>query len=111
LSRKFYPDSVAKGDTLFFEVEIWNSLGEIVVGNYWLSVRLPSSNEILIPEGMLNYPNPFSGQIQANSTVNLSNELYVPVGASTATFAIVGRVGLYPNVVIDEEEFELHVIE
>jgi nitrous oxidase accessory protein NosD len=105
------PDSVARGDTLFFEVEIWNSLNEIVVGNYWLVVRLPNSNEILIPEGLMNYPNPFSGQIAANGTVSLSNELYIPVGATLSTFSIVGRVGLYPNVIIDEEEIDLHVIE
>ncbi len=105
------PDTVSGGDTFLFTAEFWNSLDEIVVGNYWLSVRMPSSREALIPESLLNHPNPFSGQVPGNSTVKLSNELSIPATTSPGTYSIIGRIGLYPNAVLDEEEIEVHVVE
>jgi parallel beta-helix repeat protein len=96
------PVLVTRGDTLFFSTLIRNNSQNSVEGNYWLSVELPSENEIMIPEAYLNYPNLLSGQVAGEDSLTLSNELYVPGNAPTGGYKLIGRVGMYPNAVIDE---------
>jgi parallel beta-helix repeat protein len=103
--------TVQKGDTLYFNTLIWNSTENPVAGEYWLSIILPNSNEIVIPENFLNYTNPLSGQVPAHGSLSLSNELYVPSAAHSGTYSLVGRIGRYPDNVIDEESFGFWVVE
>ncbi len=105
------PSEVQRGDTLYFNSLMQNNLNIALSGDYWLSVLLPTMNEVLIPEGFLNMQNPMAGQIPANRGVNLNNELYVPAPVDTGTYRLIGRNGLYPDRVIDEESFEFRVIE
>jgi parallel beta-helix repeat protein/predicted outer membrane repeat protein len=103
--------TVQKGDTLYFNTLIWNSTENAVAGDFWLSIVLPNSNEIVVPENFLNYQNPLSGQIPAHGSLNLSNELYIPAGAPSGSYRLIARIGVYPNNIIDEESFGFQVVE
>lgn len=96
------PVSVPKGDTLFFSTLIENNTENPIAGDYWLSVMLPNKNEIEIPGSFLNYSNPLSGQVPASGSINMSNEFYVPMFAGAGSYQLKGRVGMHPNVTIDE---------
>jgi hypothetical protein len=114
LSFVIYPDGpavVPLGETLQFRTYIHNYTGDQVDGDYWLSVLLPGSGEILIPRGLLNYPNPISRYMPSFSAIRLLNELQVPVSVETGTYSLIGRIGNYPNTIIDEESFDFQVIE
>jgi predicted outer membrane repeat protein len=100
------PTTVNVGEPIFFDALIWNSTDNPATGNIWLSVRLPNQNEILIPSGFLNNQNPAQGTIPAHGANTLSNELQTPIAG---TFTLVARIGVYPNVVLDEESFEIQV--
>lgn len=102
---------VEKGDTLFFDTLIWNSSENIVSGDYWLSIVLPSSNEILIPEAFLNYSNPLSGNVPSHGSLRLDNELYIPMNVPAGSYRLIGRIGRHPGTVFDEESFGIQVIE
>jgi parallel beta-helix repeat protein len=105
------PVAVSKGDTLYFTTDILNNTGNTVAGDFWLSVLLPNSNEIVIPENILNYSNPLSGQIAPLGSIFLDYELFVPVGVGTGNYKLVGRVGLYPNTEINKKWLDFEVIE
>jgi len=93
---------VPKGDTLFFNTLIQNTTENPIAGDHWLSVELPNTSEIEIPDNLLNYSNPLSGQVPALGSVNLTNELYIPMGVPTGSYKLKGRVGIHPNTAIDE---------
>jgi hypothetical protein len=103
--------TIHRGEELYFSALIQNNVEEIVTGDYWLSVLLPNSNELLIPQGLLNLPNPISGQVQGNDFFNISNELFVPTIADTGSYQLIGRIGNYPSGIIDEESFGFRVVE
>jgi predicted outer membrane repeat protein len=105
------PVSVPKGDTLFFSTIIQNNTDSPVSGDYWLSVMLPSTYEVEIPESLLNYSNPLSGQVTGSGTLNLSNELYVPTEIPTGSYQLKGRVGIYSSIAIDEWWLDFEVLE
>jgi hypothetical protein len=105
------PVSVPKGDTLYFSTLIQNNTAFPIAGDYWLSVMLPNMNEIEIPENFLNFPNPLSGQVPAGGSLDLSNELYVPLRVGTGSYQLKGRVGIHPNLTIDEWWLDFEVIE
>lgn len=63
------PVTVSRGDIFYFSSLIRNNTASEVSGDFWLSIRLPNSNEILIPEDYLNYRNPFPGQIFPDGVV------------------------------------------
>jgi len=114
LSFVIYPDepaTVPRGGTLYFRTYIHNYTGDLVNGDYWLSVLLPGSGEILIPRGLLNYPNPASRYMPSFSSMRIPNELQVPVFVETGTYSLIGRIGNYPNTITDEESFDFQVIE
>ncbi len=100
------PTTVNVGEPIFFDALIWNSTDNPATGNYWLSVILPNQVEVLIPEGLLNLQNPTQGIIPAHGTSTLSNELQT---IRAGTYTLIARIGAYPNVVIDEESFEVQV--
>ncbi len=102
---------VSPGGSLDFRTLIQNNTDNSVAGDYWLSVVLPNQNEILIPEGLLNYDNPLSGDIPGHMLLNLSNELMVPGGAPAGDYSLIGRIGAYPNTILDEESFDFSVSE
>lgn len=105
------PTVVPRGDILEFTTRIENNRDNTVEGDYWLSVLLPDSNEVLVPDELLNFPNPLSGQILSFDFVDLSNWLFVPMRADTGSYDLIGRIGQYPDVVIDEEGFGFRVVE
>ena len=100
------PTTVTVGDTIFFDSMFWNSTDNSASGDYWLSVVLPNLNEILLPEFVLNHPNPWHGSTPAHSTTTLPNELRA---LFPGTFEVVARIGVYPNLVVDEESFEVEI--
>jgi hypothetical protein len=105
------PVDVAPEDVLEFNTQIWNYSENTVEGDYWLSVMLPNSTEFLIPEPILNYDNPMSGRIFPLGRINLSNQLFIPAVADTGSYSLIGRVGRYPDTIIDEESFGFRVVE
>jgi hypothetical protein len=105
------PTTVMRGEILYFNTYIENNKANSVEGDLWLSVVLPASAEFLIPEGLLNYSNPLHGQIFGYGFTDLNNQLFIPTRADTGSYQLIGRVGVYPNTVIDEESFGFQVIE
>jgi len=103
--------TVPPGGALDFRTLIQNNTDNGVVGDYWLSVLLPNSNEIVVPESFVNYANPLNGQVPANLLLELFNEADIPWNAPVGSYEMIGRVGVYPNTIIDEESFQFQVIE
>jgi hypothetical protein len=102
---------VPRGGILFFNTFVENNRANSVEGDHWLSVQLPDSTEFLIPGGLLNYANPLHGQIFGNGFVDLSNQLFVPTQADTGSYQLIGRVGNFPDTIIDEGSFQFEVVE
>jgi hypothetical protein len=110
----FWPDGavdIPREGVLEFSTRILNYRENIVEGDYWLLVLLPNAVEYLIPDQLLNYGNPLSGQIFPFGVVDLSNQLFIPAVADTGSYSLIGRVGRYPDTIIDEESFGFQVVE
>jgi len=101
------PTTVTVGDTIFFDALIWNSTNNPAQGNYWLTIIMPDEREILIPSGFLSHSNPLYGSTPAHGTNTISNELRTLL---TGTYTVIGRIGIYPNAIADEESFEIEVV-
>ncbi len=105
------PVTVHKGDTLYFTVDVLNNTNNTIAGDFWVLVLLPNSNEILIPENFLNYSNPLSGPVPPLSSISLGYELFVPGRAGVGSYKIVGKVGLYPGIALNEKWLDFEVVE
>jgi hypothetical protein len=103
------PTTVPIGGILDFNSLITNNTGNTRAGDHWLSLVLPDESEVLVPEGLLVYPNPLSGQVFPFDTVVLDNSLFVPARADTGAYSLIGRIGEYPALVVDLESFEFRV--
>jgi hypothetical protein len=88
---------------------IQNNTDNVVSGNYWLSVLLPDLQEVLIPGGLLDISNPLSGFIAGNDKVSMQNELLIPADADAGSYTLIGRIGVYPDMVLDEESIDFEV--
>ena len=104
------PVNISTGDTLYFNSTIKNNIDITVGGDFWLSVYLPNSNEILIPEPLINHSNPLSGQIPPSDSLSLPYELFVPTMVDTGSYRLIGRIGAYPNTAVDERWLDFRVI-
>jgi predicted outer membrane repeat protein len=105
------PVVIQKGDYLDFLVYIQNNLDNTVSGDLWFSALLPNMLEVMIPGGLLHLENPLSGQIFPFNSIELSNALFVHTRADTGSYSLIGRVGRYPDNIIDEESFGFRVVE
>jgi hypothetical protein len=105
------PTIIPIGGYLDFITHIQSNRENLVEGDYWLSAILPNSNEVFIPEGLLNLSNPLSGQIQPYDFIELDNWLFIPTRADTGSYSLIGRIGRYPDNIIDEESFGFRVVE
>ena len=103
------PLSVPRGDDLQFRSLIQNNTDFPVSGDFWLSVRLPNSSEVLVPPALLNLPNPQSGEVPGNSRYAPNAVLSVPPLVDTGTYTLIGRIGAYPATIIDEDSFDFQV--
>jgi hypothetical protein len=103
--------TVPQGGTLYFSSLVQNNTESQITGDYWLSVILPDSNELIVPERILNNANPLSGEVPANDFINLDSELLVPTQADTGSYQLIGRIGNYPDGIVDEESFGFRVVE
>jgi len=65
------PLTVGSGGSLYFSMLMQNNTDNQITGDFWLSVLLPNSSEIEIPENFLNHSNPLHGQIFPNSYLEL----------------------------------------
>jgi hypothetical protein len=104
-------DTVSRGATLNFSTLIWNSTDNIIAGDYWISVLLPNSSELLVPEGFLEHSNPITGEIPPHGSYDMLSRLFVPISVGLGSYTIIGRIGNYPDTVIDEESFGFRVVE
>ena len=102
--------NVPRSGTLFFDTFIQSNIGRAVTGDFWLNVLKPDSNEITIPDGFLNYPNPYQAFFEPYDSLTLSNEIFVPAPATLGTYRLIGRVGIYPNLTVVEESFFFEVV-
>ncbi len=105
------PTMIPIGGILGFSTLILNSRASIVEGDYWVSLVTPDSTEVEIPEALLNFSNPVSGQVFPGGAVELSNELWIHPRADTGFYSLIGRIGEYPSTIIDEESFGFRVVE
>lgn len=102
---------VPRGDILEFDTIVRNNTAFDVEGDLWLSVMMPDSMEVLIPERFLTFPNPLSGGISAFDSVYVSHELSVPLRVGIGDYRMIGRIGRHPGTVLDEESFGFQVVE
>jgi len=103
------PTTVFKEDTLYFNSLITNTTGNPLEGDYWLSVQLPDSSEVLIPEMLLKYSNPLHGIV--SNSLEFLNWLFIPSQADTGSYNLIGRIGIYPSPIVDEESFGFQVVQ
>jgi hypothetical protein len=97
------------GDVLEFNSTLSNNTNSIIEGDYWLTIVLPNGNNVEIPDAMLSFPGLTSGQIFAGNSLNLSNAAWVYNGAEIGTYKLIGRLGVYPDVIVAEDSFEFDV--
>lgn len=100
-----------RGETLSFDTYIFNRTWNTLVGDTWLLARLPDQSEEMIPPRLLNFPNPLDGLIFPFCTAHLAYELFIPPFAETGPYSLISRIGIFPNVITDEESFHFHIIE
>jgi len=105
------PTTVRQGETLYFNTYILNNRENVVEGDYWLSVMMPDSSDMIIPEGLLNYANPLHGQIFPYGMMNLSNEFWIHPRVNTGSYQLIGRIGQFPGGIIYESAFGFQVVE
>ena len=103
------PLTVIKGENFYSYTLIQNNTEDVVAGDYWVSVLLPDSSEILVPGSTLNYPNPLYSQIYPYSFHAMMYEFFVPTVADTGSYRLIGRFGGYPDTILDEETIDFHV--
>lgn len=105
------PLSVPRGDDVSFHYLIQNNTDFSVSGDFWLSVLLPNCNEIVVPENVLDLPNPQTGELPANSLYNPNVLLSVPMMVDTGSYTLIGRIGNFPGTIFDEDSFDIEVTE
>jgi hypothetical protein len=113
-SVSVYPSDsivVPMGGTLNFETQIVNHRDNTANGDFWLTIVLPNSSEIVIPKGLLNHPNPTHEQVSSWGSLDISSELSIPGGVETGMYTIVGKIGLFPDVVRGQSSFDFMVTE
>ncbi len=106
------PDDIGSGalSNLEVDVTVFNFTPANQSGDLWLTVVLPSSQEIDIPASVLSLPsNPISGQVLAQGRIDLPVTISVPPSAPSGHYAIKVKVGAHPTTVIDEDSFEFDV--
>jgi plastocyanin len=106
------PDDISPGalSNLGVDVTVFNFTPANQSGDLWLTVVLPSSQEIDIPASVLSLPsNPISGQVLAQDRIDLPVTISVPPGAPSGHYTIKVKVGAHPSTVIDEDSFEFDV--
>ena len=101
--------AVQRGAGLEFESSLLNNREMTAEGDDWLTVRLPNTHEALVPGNLLNYDNPLSGRIFPFGLVNLSNQLFVPLEADTGSYELIGRIGRFPDNIIDQASFGFQI--
>jgi len=101
--------NVRRGDTLTFSSLIFNNTLSDLDGDYWLSMLTPDSSDVLISEDLLNHANPAAVQLSPHNFLDLSSQMIISDEADTGSYMLIGRVGLYPDRVMDEESFGFRV--
>lgn len=101
---------VPKGGTLYFDTDMRNYTESGINGDFWLTVILPSGSEVVIPETYLNWPNPITGGMAPWDAIGFSVELSVPTsGAPIGAYSVVGKIGRYPDLVVEISSFDFMV--
>ncbi|KPJ54070.1 hypothetical protein AMJ39_02085 [candidate division TA06 bacterium DG_24] len=105
------PTLLPPGDTIRCTITVANFHASPVTGDFWLMVRPSGGPERLIPAGLINVPNnPIHGGLESGEIIAYDCEINIPLATQEGTYAIIGRVGIYPGVIADESSFEIHVI-
>jgi hypothetical protein len=105
------PITVPRGGMLEFDAFIRNCSDRNAAGEYWRVVMLSDSTEIFIPSGLLFYVNPLSGQVPSLGFREIQDGLYIPYQADIGSYWLIGRIGRFPDNIVDEESFGFQVIE
>jgi hypothetical protein len=101
---------VPRGGTLNFDTFVENNSNNEASGDFWLSVRLPNGNEVVVPEANLNYPNPQTGTIPSWGSFDFPYQIYIPSsGIPTGIYTLIGHIGIYPNTVLRESSFDFEI--
>lgn len=105
------PYYLPPGSTVTFTITVANFGPSPAEGDFWLAVELPGGAEPLIPAGLTNLPNnPIHGVLGSGQVRTYECEIYLPLMAPEETYTIIGRIGIYPGIVIDESAFEIMII-
>jgi hypothetical protein len=105
------PVDVPRGGNLEFDAFIRNCTDRDVRGEYWRTVLFPDSTEIFIPSGLLYYVNPLPGQVPRQGSQEIYDGLFIPMPADTGSYNLIGRIGVYPDRIIDADSLGFQVIE
>jgi hypothetical protein len=101
---------VPRGGTLSFEAFLSNNTSNNISGDFWLTIKLPSGAELVIPENFLSGSNPFSGSLAGWSSPTLSYDLYIPgSGVPTGIYSLIGHIGRYPDTEIETSFFDFEI--
>jgi len=101
---------VPLGGTLSFDAALSNNAGNNLSGDFWVTVRLPSGAEILVPEANLSGANPYAGTLPAWTSPTLAYDLYIPSsGIPTGVYSLVGHIGVYPDVEVSTSFFDFEI--
>ena len=101
---------VPLGGTLSFDAFLSNNAGSLVSGDFWVTVKLPSGAELLVPEANLSDANPYSGSLPAWSSPTLPYDLYIPSsGIPTGVYSLIGHIGIYPSTEISTSFFDFEI--
>jgi|GEM_PF-1001003 len=96
--------AVPQGGTFSIEVTFTNHTGEVQVFDAWADVVLPNSN----PYGPVAGPKTVT--LAPNQTRVVTRIQEVPAAAPLGTYTYCGKIGAYPDDVMDEDCFEIEVV-
>jgi hypothetical protein len=114
VSLMIVPDrvTVPPGDSLVFTATFVNNRGAAIAGEAWIELEIPSGNSLLLPEAILNQPNPGPIALTPSETLAVEYVVEVPPAAPTGDYRVIGNVGLFaPGFLVDRDFFDVSVVE
>jgi hypothetical protein len=107
------PTVTPRGGRVEFKTKIMNlrDRDNLVEGDYWVTVILPNNREVEIPDGGLTYSEPIINESFPSGSLEFSNSLRISPHVELGAYRLIGRIGLYPDLVVSEDSFKFYVTE
>jgi hypothetical protein len=86
--------TIVRGDILTLDVSMDNRTSGSIAADFWISaIAAATGGEVLVPQTFLNFPNPLSGTLSGNATVQRKVVLDTPPTVPVGLFTLVGTLG------------------